>query len=123
MLERGVRAAIAEPDRLRYWIAERDSTIAGQAAVTREWSDWRNGWIWWLQSVYVDEPHRSAGVFRALYHQIRSEALSLPDVIGLRLYVEHANHRAQSVYARLGMSPGGYEVFEEFWLDRFENPS
>jgi GNAT superfamily N-acetyltransferase len=119
VLERGVESALAEPDRLRYWIAERDGQIAGQAAITREWSDWRNGWIWWLQSVYVDAPHRGSGVFRCLYEQIRSEALREPGVIGLRLYVEHGNRRAQDAYRRLGMSPGGYEVFEELWLDRF----
>lgn len=119
VLRRGVQAAIADPGRLRYWIAERAGEVAGQAAVTREWSDWRNGWIWWLQSVYVDEPHRGSGVFTALYAQIRSEALGQPDVIGLRLYVEHANRRARDAYSRLGMDPGGYEVYEELWLDRF----
>ena len=94
----------------------------GQAAITREWSDWRDGWIWWFQSVYVLPEARGQGVFRALYQQIRAEALASPDVIGLRLYVEHENHRAQQTYLALGMRPGGYHVFEELWTDRFAAP-
>ena len=68
ILEAGVAAALADPDRLRYWLAECDGMPhpVGQAAVTREWSDWRNGWIWWFQSVYVDGPFRGRGIFRAL---------------------------------------------------------
>jgi GNAT superfamily N-acetyltransferase len=122
VLARGVTQALADPDRLRYWVAEyRDSPhtkVVGQAAITREWSDWRNGWLWWFQSVYVHPDHRGRGVFRALYQQIRSEALADADVIGLRLYVENANAPAQSTYQALGMKPGGYQVYEDLWLER-----
>jgi len=120
VLEPGVARALAEPDRIRYWVAtlEGHDSITGQAAITREWSDWRNGWLWWLQSVYVAEPFRGRGVFRALYQQIRTEARALPDVIGLRLYVEDSNHSAQRTYQALGMKPGGYSVYEDLWIDR-----
>lgn len=121
VLSRGVSAALRDPERLRYWIAElADSgTIVGQAAVTREWSDWRNGWIWWFQSVYVLAEARNQGVFRALHTTIRNAALEAGDVVGLRLYVEHENERAQKTYNALGMKPGGYHVFEEIWPERF----
>lgn len=121
VLTAGVDHALAEPDRLRYWVAEPTGggAIIGQAAITREWSDWRNGWLWWFQSVYVRAEHRGRGVFRALYGQIRDEARAAGDVIGLRLYVENENHRAQETYRALGMSAGGYHVYEELWTDRF----
>jgi GNAT superfamily N-acetyltransferase len=121
ILERGVARALAEPDLLRYWVAElRDSAetrIVGQTAITREWSDWRNGWLWWLQSVYVAEAYRGQGIFKALYRHIYQEALTT-NVIGLRLYVENGNLRAQQTYQALGMKPGGYSVLEELWLHR-----
>ena len=88
----------------------------GQAAITREWSDWRAGWIWWFQSVYVHPDYRARGAFRALHAQVRSSARATPDVIGLRLYVEVNNDRAQGVYRSLGMKPGGYDVYEELWI-------
>jgi GNAT superfamily N-acetyltransferase len=117
-LEAGVACALADPDRLRYWVAEVDGQVqpVGQAAVTREWSDWRMGWIWWFQSVYVAAPFRGRGVFRSLYRHIRDEARSLPDVIGLRLYVEDANEPAQKTYRALGMKPGGYSVYQDLWI-------
>lgn len=120
VLARGVQAALADPDRLRYWVAVEDATnrVIGQAAVTREWSDWRDGWVWWFQSVYVDKDRRGRGVFRALYLTIRESARASGDVVGLRLYVEEENHRAKSTYGALGMSRGGYEVYEEIWPDR-----
>ena len=74
--------------------------VVGQAAVTREWSDWRDGWIWWFQSVYVHPDHRGRGAFRALHAAIRSAARAEPDVIGLRLYVEVHNDRAQRSITR-----------------------
>ena len=117
----GVTSALDDPDRLRYWVAEEAATgrVIGQAAVTREWTDWRNGWIWWFQSVFVDPDFRRAGVFRALYRQIREEARAANDVIGLRLYVEQDNERAQGTYRSLGMNAGGYHVYEELWPDRY----
>lgn len=115
-LTRGVAAALAGPDRLRYWVAEVDGQdrLVGQAAVTREWSDWRNGWIWWLQSVYVHPEGRGRGVFRALYARIRDEA-RCEGAVGLRLYVEASNHRARRAYEALGMAHGGYHVYEEMF--------
>jgi GNAT superfamily N-acetyltransferase len=121
VLRAGVAAALADPDRLRYWVAE-DATTGqriGQTAITREWSDWRNGWLWWFQSVYVEAEHRGRGVFRALFHHIKREARAAGDVVGLRLYVERENTRAQRTYESLGMVHGGYEVYEELWPDRF----
>ena len=111
----GVRAALAKPDACRYFIAESDGQIAGQAMVTFEWTDWRNGWFWWFQSVYVDHRFRRLGVFRALHEHIRTRAMSTEGVRGLRLYVDAHNTRAQSTYAALGMHPSGHLVFEEDW--------
>lgn len=123
VLSRGVCLALADPDRLRYWVAisssDADAPVIGQAAVTREWSDWRAGWLWWFQSVYVRPDARRLGVFRALHQHIRDAALREGDVVGLRLYVEDENARAQSTYRSLGMNPGGYHIYEELWLDRF----
>jgi GNAT superfamily N-acetyltransferase len=123
VLDRGVAAALADPDRLRYWVAEAPGgRVVGQAAVTREWSDWRNGWLWWFQSVYVAPDHRGRGVFRALFGHIRRDARGRPDVIGLRLYVESENLDAQRTYRAVGMRPGGYLVFEDLWPERFGPP-
>src|SRR5262249_43149944 len=103
ILDSGVAAALADPDRLRYWVAQIDDPpeVVGQAAITREWSDWRKGWIWWLQSVYVAQPYRGRGVFRMLFRQIRAQARATPNVIGLRLYVEDSNHGAHHTYRKL----------------------
>jgi GNAT superfamily N-acetyltransferase len=122
ILDQGVAHALAEPDRLHYWVAEfptpAGQRLVGQTAITREWSDWRNGWIWWLQSVYIQAEFRGQGVFKALYQHIYDKALASSNVIGLRLYVENGNFRAQQTYQALGMKPGGYSVLEELWLHR-----
>ena len=117
VLTRGVAAALADPQRLRYWIAEETMTgeVVGQAAVTCEWSDWRGGWLWWFQSVYVRADARGRGVFRSLHQAIRSTALESADVVGLRLYVEHENADARRAYEALGLTPGGYDVYEEIF--------
>jgi GNAT superfamily N-acetyltransferase len=113
VLAAGVKAGLADPGRARYFVAEDDGMLLGQMMITLEWSDWRNGWFWWVQSVYVRTDARRRGVFRRLYEHVAELARQQPDVIGLRLYVERHNHPAQQTYTQLGMEPAGYLVFEK----------
>lgn len=108
----GVARLLAEPARGRYFLAEANGAPVGQTLVTYEWSDWRNGCLWWIQSVYVDPAARGAGVFRSLYQHIQALAKADADTVGLRLYVEHQNRQAQEAYAKLGMIDAGYVVYE-----------
>ena len=94
LIDPGVAAILADPDKGRYWVAELDGNIVGQIMVTYEWSDWRNGQLWWIQSVYVDRDYRRKGVFSALYRHVKSLAREDPEVCGMRLYVEKDNKRA-----------------------------
>src|SRR5205085_5469840 len=103
VLAAGVAAGLADPDKALYFVAEEGGVILGQLMLTCEWSDWRNGWIWWIQSVYVRADARRRGVFRALYEHVYQEASRDRQVIGLRLYVERENHAAQQTYLRMGM--------------------
>jgi GNAT superfamily N-acetyltransferase len=82
---------------------------------TWEWSDWRNGMLWWLQSVYVRREFRGRSVFRRLFEHVAALAQSDPTVVGLRLYVDQRNAAARRVYARCGLEPAGYDVFELAW--------
>lgn len=92
--------------------------LVGQLMITYEWSDWRNGVFWWIQSVYVDPAWRRRGVFRRMHEAVMVSAKAAPDVCGVRLYVEQENHTAQMVYQRLGLSPSAYKVYEQdFVLD------
>jgi len=108
----GVKALLKDRAKGRYWVAEVDGRAIGQLMVTYEWSDWRNGIIWWIQSVYVHPDWRRKGVFRALYSHVESLAAAEPSVIGLRLYVEENNNKAQQTYEVLGMTRPGYVVME-----------
>lgn len=110
-LEAGIRAALADPSKGIYWIAELEHEVAGTLLITREWSDWRNRWFWWLQSVYVFPSVRRRGVFAALFERIRKVA-TVEGACGLRLYVEQENERAQRTYRRLGMEHSHYRLFE-----------
>jgi len=110
----GVQAVLADPHKGRYLIAEAGGRAVGQLMHTREWSDWRNGDIWWLQSVYVHPDFRRLGVFRALFERLRNEAEAEPGVVGLRLYVEEHNTRAHETYRKLGLTNGGYFVMEKW---------
>jgi len=112
-LARGVERALADARRGRYLIAEAGGETAGCLLLTSEWSDWRDGWFWWIQSVYVAPRHRGRGVYRALHERVREEARREGDVVGLRLYVERDNDVAQRTYARLGMGETAYRLYEE----------
>jgi GNAT superfamily N-acetyltransferase len=115
-LEPGVAAVLADPVKGLYFLAEEGREALGQIGLTFEFSDWRNGWMWWIQSVYVRPEARRKGVFRSLYLHIEELARSQSDVIGLRLYVEEANEGAQATYERLGLVKTGYLVREKYPL-------
>jgi GNAT superfamily N-acetyltransferase len=121
----GVAAGLAEPTRARYFVAMEDAPVAGHETLgmpvgtlmlTSEWSDWRNGDWWWIQSVYVPREHRRRGVFAALYRHVETLARATSGVVGLRLYVERANHAAQQTYASLGMVDAGYALYEQSFV-------
>ena len=111
VLTRGVAAVFDVPQRGFYLIAEREGERVGCLLITTEWSDWRCGDWWWIQSVYVTPAARRHGVFRALYVHVDDAARATPEVIGLRLYVEWENERAQQTYRALGMEQEHYHLF------------
>ena len=111
-LQSGVQRLVEDSSKGFYLVAWDDGRIVGQLMITFEWSDWRNGTFWWIQSVYVEPAYRGRSVFKALYRHIENMARTTPDVCGLRLYVEGENHRAQEVYRRLGMTTTPYQMFE-----------
>jgi GNAT superfamily N-acetyltransferase len=112
VLTRGTQAVFAEPRRGFYRIAERDGIAVGCLMVSYEWSDWRNGDWWWIQSVYVVPSARRSGVFSKLYADVETRARAAEGVVGLRLYVESENLGAQATYAALGMGDSGYRLLE-----------
>ena len=96
-------------------MAQLAAEVVGQTMITYEWSDWRNGVFWWIQSVYVHPRYRGGGVFRALHEYISTLARAEPNVCGLRLYVDQHNHAAMATYRRLGLAPSGHHVYECDW--------
>ncbi len=114
-VRQGVEAGVRDAAKGQYFVAEAGGRVAACLLVTREWSDWRNGDLWWIQSVYVHPEHRRGGLFRALYAHVRQAAITA-GVGGLRLYVERENERAQQTYGALGMSLTHYLVMEEIPL-------
>jgi ribosomal protein S18 acetylase RimI-like enzyme len=109
----GVRGLFARPDLGFYIVAEDGGRIVGQLMITYEWSDWRDGVFWWIQSVYVRPEVRGKGVYRALHGHVRAMAKDAGGVCGFRLYVERENAAAQETYRRLGMHETPYVLFEE----------
>ena len=101
-LAAGVAAILGDRTKGRYFVADDGAEVIGQMMITYEWSDWRNGWIWWLQSVYVRADRRRSGVFRAILEHIVGEARREGDVVAIRLYVERENSTAQATYQNLG---------------------
>jgi len=114
---KGVAAVCDDASRGRYYVAERDGSVIGSLLITYEWSDWRNGAVWWIQSVYVVPEARRQGIYAGLYAHIRELAQADPQVRGIRLYVDRRNTGAQRVYTRLGMNGEHYQVFE--WMKEF----
>ena len=119
VLQEGVAAVLNDPHKGIYYVAEESGVVVGQLMITYEWSDWRNGNLWWIQSVFVKEEFRGKGVFRALFGHLENLARASNGVAGLRLYMHADNERARQTYERLGMRHSNYEVFElDFVLNR-----
>ncbi len=114
ILQKGVEKLLRNPELGRYFVAQVGEEVVGQIAVTTEWSDWRNGPVWWIQSVYVSRQRRGEGVYRALHAFVRGLAVD-QRAVGLRLYVERDNEVAQQTYVSLGMMKSDYQMYEEIW--------
>ena len=126
VLRAGIARLLGDAMLGRYIIAERRSEsvgaaglteIAGALMLTTEWSDWRNGMFWWIQSVYVRPAFRRTGVYRALHEHVRRRARAEPHVCGIRLYVERENIVAQRTYLAMGMTETVYRLYEELLPD------
>ena len=115
-LHNGTSALFHSPDRGFFLVAELeqadDRLLLGQLMITYEWSDWRNGAFWWIQSVYVDPVWRRQNVFRRMHETVMATAKTSPNVCGVRLYVEKNNDLAQAVYRKVGLTPSSYAIFE-----------
>lgn len=111
-ITRGVAALVSDPAKGIYYVAVVEREVVGQVLITCEWSDWRNGTFWWLQSVYVKREFRARGIFKALFAHVFKLARQRQDVCGLRLYMHRDNATARQAYERLGMQQTNYQVFE-----------
>jgi GNAT superfamily N-acetyltransferase len=109
----GVRAVFDDPQKGFYVVAEEDGRIIGALMVTYEWSDWRNGWFWWIQSVYIRPEARGRKIYSQLYQFVKDRAREAGGVCGFRLYVENENSHAQRVYENVGMEASHYLMYEE----------
>ena len=117
VLTRGIVAVFDHPERGFYIVAEHAGVPAASLLITHEWSDWRNGGWWWIQSVYVMPDARRQGVYTAMYREVEQRARRGEGVIGLRLYVEKENAGAQATYAALGMEPAYYSLFQTSFVE------
>ena len=115
VLEPGIKNGLIDPLKASYFIAEIDNHFAGTLMITKEWSDWRNAWVLWIQSVYTDINYRNKGVYKALYQYIKAMVDEHSEYCGIRLYVDKTNTSAQKVYTKLGMNGDHYQFFE--WME------
>ena len=111
---KGVAAVFDDPALGRYFVAEESGRVVASLMITYEWSDWRNGNVWWIQSVYVVPDLRGRGIYAGLYKHVQALVEADPSLRGIRLYVDRRNTSAQQVYAKLGMNGEHYVVFE--WM-------
>ena len=123
-VEKGVHAVFDDPHKGAYWIAELDNEVVGCLLTVPEWSDWRNGTVLWIHSVYVIPSARRRGIFRMMYENLKTTVEQSADLRGLRLYVERKNERAQKTYNAMGMDGNHYKMFEwmrEGWKQKQKN--
>ncbi|MBW6491224.1 MAG: GNAT family N-acetyltransferase [Lentimicrobium sp.] len=113
-ISEGVKAVFNDNSKGFYIIAEANNLQVGCLLITPEWSDWRNAWVWWIQSVYVKQDFRKLGVFGTMYDYIKTMVIMRNDVSGIRLYVDKTNQSAMNVYCRVGMNGEHYSTFE--WM-------
>ena len=114
VVRKGVRGVFEEPARGTYWVAEQEGRVLGVLLTIPEWSDWRNGTVLWIHSLYVVAEARKRGVFKKLYMNLKRQVEESDELMGLRLYVDKRNEPAQEVYEKLGMNKDHYELYE--WL-------
>ena len=113
-MQQGVSRGIQQFPEAQYFIAECERQLVGQLMFTREWSDWRNKWVLWIQSVYVLPEYRKQGVFKQMYQKVKEWAEQDKNISGIRLYVDKTNQRAIEVYKQVGMNGEHYQLFE--WM-------
>ncbi|NNC98715.1 MAG: GNAT family N-acetyltransferase [Gammaproteobacteria bacterium] len=113
VINSGVRNMISNPERGFYLVVEADNQLVASLMVTTEWSDWRNGLFWWIQSVYVVEQWRRKGLYRSMYERVKQLSEEHGNIVGYRLYVEQDNQIAQKTYRSMGMHCTHYLLFEE----------
>jgi L-amino acid N-acyltransferase YncA len=114
VLALGLQAMFQDPSKGFYNVAEENAEVIGCHMITYEWSDWKNGMVWWIQSVYVVESHRKKGVFKKMYDNLVEIVKGDAGLRGLRLYVDKTNDRAQKTYSAMGMDGSHYTVYE--WM-------
>lgn len=114
VVTKGVRGVFEEPARGTYWVAEEKDKILGVLLAIPEWSDWRNGIVLWIHSLYIVPEARMSGIFKKLYLNLKQQVMQSPELVGLRLYVDRQNESAKRVYDKLGMNKDHYELYE--WL-------
>ena len=114
VVNKGVLAVLNDNLKGVYYVAVIDEKVVSSLLTTFEWSDWRNGTVLWIQSVYVLQECRRKGVYRSMYSFIKEEVLNDTNLKGIRLYADKSNYPAQKTYKTLGMSPDHYVTFE--WL-------
>ncbi len=114
VLGEGVKNLFQDSRTGKYYVAEEGKMVVGSLMTTYEWSEWRNGNVLWIQSVYIVESYRGRGIYKKLYEYIQQLVANSPDLKGIRLYVDKTNKAAQQVYEKLGMNGEHYQVFE--WM-------
>lgn len=113
ILTAGVSAVLVDEQKGRYLVVEDSGAVVAGLLITREWSDWRNAWFWWIQSVYVMPSYRGTGLYRRMYQFVKALAAEEGNICGFRLYVEKENENARKVYEKLGMEETYYLMYEE----------